>query len=263
MSGEALGISILASSALGLLGILLLYRGIKDHNMMRTLKDLPTYDVQAVSRGPTEVRGNAFLAQPQDRMRFHPITGEECVYYRVKVEYYQRGDESKWVTLFSRDFIREFMVSDRTGTILIKPDGAEFDIVRERSVEIGSTEQIPDQVRQFFDREGISPPKALLGLVRNELRIFDEYLPAGGKILVLGTADPLPIPHYVERNFEVSPFTIWKKGRKGQLHLTDRPEREALKKLSRKYVAYYFNGILCFIFSIISLILGFFVFINL
>jgi hypothetical protein len=67
----------------------------------------------------------------------------------------------------------------------------------------------------------------------------------------------------VERNFEVSPFTIWKKGKKGLLHVTDRPEREALKKLSKNFIAYYINGGLCFAFAVISLVLGFFVFLNL
>ncbi|MGA1848136.1 MAG: hypothetical protein ACMUHB_02235 [Thermoplasmatota archaeon] len=263
MQGEALGVSILGSVALTLLGIFLLYMGRKKHKLMRTMRDLPTFDVQAVSRGPTEVRGNAFLAQPQDRMRFHPITGEECVYYRARVEYYQRGDNAKWVTLWSRDFIREMLVSDRTGTILVRPDGAEFDMIRERSAEIGSTEQIPETIGDLFGREGISPPKSLFGSVRNDLRIFDEYVPVGGNILVLGTADPLPVPHYVRKNFEVSPYTIWKKGKNGLLQVTDRAEREILKKLSRSYVAFYINGVLCLIFALVGLIFGVFVFINL
>jgi hypothetical protein len=133
--------------------------------------------------------------------------------------------------------MREMLLSDRTGTIVVDPEGGEFDISMKRVAEMGSSEALTPAIAKFLIRENISPPETF-GIIRNELRISDSYIPVGQSILVVGEADPLPIPHYIDRRYEVSPLSIWKKG-PSPLYITDKKERDTLKDLNRSYIKFY------------------------
>ena len=183
--------------------------GAKNQRKYEFLKDPPHVWINGIPRGFVHVRGKAVPEAPL----VSPLTQSPCCYHRTTIERVVIGDANKpgsYQKLSDEFRDRQFFVDDGTGSVLVQPRGATYEIPKMFSGEIefgraGSEEPFlalsiqqttppaEENLRSYLSQHGISETngamrKRLPGGGSTETYRLTEYcVLAGEEVSVFGT----------------------------------------------------------------------------
>ncbi|WP_254837774.1 DUF3592 domain-containing protein [Natronomonas marina] len=176
--------------ALGGLG--LVKTGFTRRKQRTLMRDTPTEDVEALSVGPSEVKGSALAADGPIQA---PFSDEECVVADYEIEEYDDNDDDpgNWHTVESGVLHTPFLVDDGTGRVRVEPhDEATYELDPDdwTTTYVDSGDRGPAPVQQFVDAtEGLSYPADATGK-DNDRRYKQNLVRDKESVYVFGTAQP-------------------------------------------------------------------------
>ena len=135
-----------------LVGAIVFFLGFRTYRELRVVADTPLAPVRSLPMGLVHVRGKA---TGDDRLT-SPLTRIPCYYYKVQVEKYVKKDKgSSWESVRTDTEERPFYLDDSTAKVLVNPHGAEYDVPRTFSGEIG---QYSSQAHSVDPTLGVAGP---------------------------------------------------------------------------------------------------------
>jgi hypothetical protein len=167
-------------------GIYLFLRGFRMLQQKRLILNTPLSKIRSASVGLVEVNG---MAKGPQTIRAG-ITGEPCYYYRARAWLKsESGNQGQWEQVADETVYVPFFVDDSTGRMLVYPQGARLDVHRNFKEEYGgsffsSRELVPESVRQFMLRHGIS--------TTGTVRLEEQCILPGYPLFVFGTLGENP-----------------------------------------------------------------------
>jgi hypothetical protein len=164
-------------------GIKIFFSGFSLLRQRRLIENIPTSTVRGMAMGLVEVCGKARASA----LLKSPLTMTDCVYYRYSVEEYkQQGKHARWVKIDSGNSgTHPFSLDDGTGSVLVHPEFAQFEMEVDYKFENGWRNPLPERLTEFMDSRNLSY-KAFLG--QRRLRFNEWYIMPGQEVYVLGTA---------------------------------------------------------------------------
>jgi E3 ubiquitin ligase len=177
-------------------GVFLFLQGFRMLRFKRLILNTPLSKIHSASIGLVEVTGTPVGPQVLSA----PITGDPCYYYRARAwQWEEAGKDSKWRQVLDESMYVPFFLEDGTGKVLIDPQGAEMDVHRNFSDEIGtsffgSRDLLPDNIRNFLVQRGLVP--------YNKIKLEESIIKPEFPLFVFGTLGEnrtmeswLPLPH--------------------------------------------------------------------
>jgi hypothetical protein len=162
-------------------GAVLFFKGFSMLRFKRLILDTPLSRIHSASIGLVEVTGTPVGPY----ILSAPITGDPCYYYRVRAwQWVESGKEHEWKSVLDESLHVPFFLEDSTGRALIDPQGADLDVHKSFSDEVGAS---------FFRTPGMMPPNVLKflatrGLVPEEkIKLEERIIPQGLPLFVFGT----------------------------------------------------------------------------
>ncbi len=120
-------ISPILPIALVLVGVILFIVGFVKYRKFRLLVDTPRVPIRSVSMGLSHVAGTSVGGQPLTS----PLTQVPCYYFEVTVEKQVKKDNQEtWERTHHERAEVPFYLQDETGTILVNPQQAEYNLPR-------------------------------------------------------------------------------------------------------------------------------------
>jgi hypothetical protein len=161
-------------------GLVLFYRGFKILQRKRLILNTPTSKIRSASLGLVEVSGLAVGPYTIQA----PVSSKACYYYRTLAWELQKSDKhQKWKKVADESLHVPFYLNDGTGLLMVNPHGAETDLHRdfrkEYSNSFFSTEEMPQAVRQFLLRYGVSG--------EHKVRLEEYCIKPKNALFILGT----------------------------------------------------------------------------
>lgn len=114
--------------------------GFRRFSHYRLIADTPTALIRSAPQGYVEISGQV-IAGEGGQLR-SPLSGRPCVWYRIKIDRYQRNSNNKggrWRSVRRETSTQWFQINDGTGTCLIDPEGAHAS-TQQKKVWFGSSE---------------------------------------------------------------------------------------------------------------------------
>ena len=109
------------------IGVILFIFGFVKYREYRVLADTPQVPIRSVAMGLSHVLGTSTGGQPLTS----PLMQVPCYYYEVKVEKkVKRDNRETWEETHKERAEVPFYLQDETGTILVDPQNAEFNLPR-------------------------------------------------------------------------------------------------------------------------------------
>jgi E3 Ubiquitin ligase len=172
---------VLACIAGTVIGAVLFFNGFRMLRFKRMILNTPLSRIHSASIGLVEVTGTPVGPYVLSA----PITGDPCYYYRVRAWQWVESENShQWKSVLDESLHVPFFLEDSTGRVLVDPQGADLDVHRSFSDEIGAS---------FFRTPGLVPPNVLKflatrGLVPAEkIKLEERTIPQGFPLFVFGT----------------------------------------------------------------------------
>jgi hypothetical protein len=161
-------------------GLVLFCRGFRLLQRKRLILNTPTSKIRSASLGLVEISGLA--AGPYTIPT--PLTGKASYYYRtIAWELQNSGKNQEWKKVADETLHVPFYLDDGTGLVMVNPQGAETDLHRdfreEYSNSFFSTEEMPQAVRGFLLRHGVSGER--------KVRLEEYAIKPKNALFVLGT----------------------------------------------------------------------------
>jgi E3 Ubiquitin ligase len=168
--GWVLGIAVLT-----LVGLAISFRELRNiislwRTPLRTINALPP-------QGLVKVTGRAVQATTTS-----PISRTQCLVWKAKVVDVKGKGLSE--TLYKGSSFEPFEISDPTGTLVIRPKGADLSLKHVRRDNSNWLESLGSESRQAMDRLGIDTRNWLGG--NKNLEVSESYLSLENPIYVLG-----------------------------------------------------------------------------
>lgn len=111
-------------------GIVVMFFGFREWNKFRKVADIPTSKARSMAAGLVELNGNVV---PIQKLK-SPISGADCVYYKVEHQVYVRNKRGgSWVTTSVKKDFQNFYLKDETGKVEIDPRLADIDIPSDKT----------------------------------------------------------------------------------------------------------------------------------
>jgi len=181
----------------GLFGVLLLcaglymfYNSLKNLKLKRLIENVPTSKMRSVAMGLVELKGKIEVS---DKVLEDPFDKKKCVFWRVHIEErVKRGKHGRWITRHKAKGQVPFFISDDSGSVLIKLEGANMDDVKRDSqyeTALLFSDKLPLNVRNYCNKNRIRFRGLFGGKKRMRCRV--TYLEPNNNIYVLGHARPL------------------------------------------------------------------------
>jgi len=219
--------------------------GFSEYQRFQLVRGTPTSKVRSMAMGMVEIVGQAVDA---GELLASPVTGEDCLFYKYKVEEYQQnGDDKDWVTIDEGVEGTSFYVQDDTGSVLVDPRGADLRVEQDQNVHVDGAESPPPPIQQFIDRntELDSEDTAMeLGPVSldtgNDRRYTEWFVTPGEQVYVMGEAMDRPSFEGSAQNEEniivtADEDTSW-------FTISDSSEKEFIGDLKRNLLLYFVGG---------------------
>ena len=192
-------------------GAFAIARGRKRRHQRVTMAETETTDALRVTPGPVELVGRA--VPTEDGPLRAPFSDDDCLaaYWEIE-EWEESGKHSSWDTEGSGYLSTPFYVDDGTDRVLVRPDGATFDIDRhaEPVVEVGADEEPPRAIREFLDLDSTpgDPDRALIealdwGQQIGDRRYRQDLIRPGEQVYVHGTATRVGAREFGGNDFEL------------------------------------------------------------
>lgn len=157
------------------------YQGFRMLRFKRMILNTPLSRIHSASVGLVEVMGTPV----GPHVLTAPVTGEPCYYYRVQAwQWVDTGKQHSWKSVLEESLFVPFYLEDSTGRILIDPKGAELDVHRSFSDEIGASffrtrDLLPPHLQNFLVKRGLVPYE--------KLKLEERIIPQGMPLFVFGT----------------------------------------------------------------------------
>jgi len=121
-------------SAIGaVMGIVWFFAGFRELKLKRIMQDTPTCTIATGAVG-TNVEVKGFVVAEKDKLVVAPITGKECAFYHLEIQYVQDPKEDSWVTVDQFFSDEGFYLDDQSGAVaLVLVDGAKINHKEEPS----------------------------------------------------------------------------------------------------------------------------------
>ncbi|MGM5488398.1 MAG: GIDE domain-containing protein [Nanobdellota archaeon] len=226
---------LIYSGGAAALGVYFFFKGWHWKREVQIIRNTPTSKIRSLAMGRVEIYGDVIPIQ----MVKSPFSNQDCVYCRWTVEEYVRTKNSgHWRTIKRGTVSREFYVKDDTGQVLVNPDGAEIDIpyTYQYGNQFGSG--IPQAAQQFLESQKIRRR----GLLFNRtLRLREYFLSPEDKVYILGTCGDNPNVQDGTSTTNTGDLMI-QKGKSAWYYISDRSEKEILKKFIWKVRGGLFGG---------------------
>ena len=179
--------SALNALCFSIFGIGAFFWGFMRFRRKRLIENIPTSTIRGMAMGLVELIGKA--VKQIDLVS--PFTNLECVYYKYRIERYQRsGRSSRWVTIASGDSsFAPFFLDDGSGRVLVSPQGAEMILSADYEFTTGLGKALPGALIQFMERSNISY-RNIFGY--DSLRFTEWHLLPGDTVYVMGAAMKSP-----------------------------------------------------------------------
>jgi hypothetical protein len=218
-------------------GMWLFFNGFLWLQQKRMIENTPTSKIRSLAMGNVEVYGEVL---PQKKMLKSPLLGKDCVYYdyRIQEEMHAR-DYTYWATIKKGQKAVEFMLRDSTGEVLVNTKGAKIEIPGEYEY-LPQSGKIPERMIKYFIRNDIRY-KGLFGFNR-QLRIVERNIEPKDKLYIMGTAGDNPYVEDTTAQKNEEDIMIQKGGVGTIYYISDRPEKEILKKLNWKVLGGLLGG---------------------
>lgn len=174
---------VLLGAAGSAAGVYLFYIGFRMLRFKRMILDTPLSRIHSASIGLVEVTG--FPVGPY--VLSAPITGDPCFYYRVRAWQWvesESGKSHEWKSVLDESLFVPFFLEDGTGRVLIDPKGADMDVHKSFSDEIGASifltrDLVPPNIRDFLAKRGLVPAE--------KIKLEERIIPRGYPLFVFGT----------------------------------------------------------------------------
>lgn len=162
-------------------GTVAFYQGFRMLRFKRMILNTPLSRIHSASVGLVEVMGTPV----GPHVLTAPVTGEPCYYYRVQAwQWADTGKEHSWKSVLDESLFVPFYLEDSSGRVLIDPKGAELDVHRSFSDEIGASffrtrDLLPPHLQNFLVKRGLVPYE--------KLKLEERIIPQGMPLFVFGT----------------------------------------------------------------------------
>lgn len=199
--------------------LLFLSNGIGLFRKRMLIKNMPTSKIRSIAMGLVEVYGEVIPIK--DNILKSPFTNQDCIYYKCTITL---GKEN----YFEEDIIK-FYLKDETGTVLVDPTGANFNLD-------------PSKTFEYHTKRGSAPPQTIIDfLKKNNFNtetylspetIYIEYLiKTRDKLYIIGTA--IDSPHVEDgTEKEGMPDIMITEGKNEKFYyISDSPEKKVLKTM--------------------------------
>ena len=97
----------------------------------RTIEDIPTSKIRSAHQGYVELVGMAEAVGEENTLR-GALSHQPCIWYDYRIERYQSGKKSQWVTVEKGESDTVFRLQDTTGECLVDPAGADVSTTTRR-----------------------------------------------------------------------------------------------------------------------------------
>jgi hypothetical protein len=220
-------------------GIFLFFMGMHWYREKSLIENTPTSKIRSIAMGRVEIYGEVVPAEK--KVLHSPLSGKECVYYRYAVEEYRsQGKYSSWVVVQGGEDRINFFLQDKTGAVLVDPNKAEIEIPKSFNFQSGLGKDPPKLVVDFLQAHGMSF-EGFLGI--NKRMRFTEYLIApGDKFYIMGTAGDNPFVEEGAAKESAEDIMIQKGGRSNFYYISNKAEKDVLKKFTWKTIGGLLGG---------------------
>jgi hypothetical protein len=170
------------------IGTYLFFNGFRMLRYKRLILNTPLSRIHSASIGLVEVTGTPI----GPKTLAAPVTGTACYFYRVKAwQWQESGKDHEWKQVLDESLYLPFFLEDSTGRMLIDPQGADMDVHRSFSDEIGasffrSRDLLPENIRDFLVKRGLVPYE--------KIKIEERVIQPGFPLFVFGTLGDNPAP---------------------------------------------------------------------
>lgn len=177
---------VLACLAGTAIGPVLFFKGFRMLRFKRMIVNTPLSRIHSASIGLVEVSGTPVGPYVLSA----PITADPCYYYRVRAwQWVEDGNSHYWKSALDESLYVPFFLEDSTGRVLIDPQGADLDVHKSFSDEIGaslfrSSDLIPPHIRDFLLKRGLAGYE--------KLKLEEQIVPQGFPLFVFGTLGENP-----------------------------------------------------------------------
>jgi hypothetical protein len=179
-----------------IVGLSMIYDGVRKYLLIQKIKDTPTSKVDAAAVGLVELAGKAECHIPIAS----PITKNRCAYWRVLAQYFQPGKGGgRWVEFFRASSGSLFYLQDDTGKMLVDPNNAQVEIPSDNlfqgcisgTGEFGMAHtQMEKRVLDYIDSLDDKGKKAYMKFQHEDVRVYEYFIAEGDTLFVLGSAEP-------------------------------------------------------------------------
>ncbi len=231
----------LMAAAFMLIGGFVFFLGFFKWRKLCVIRDIPRSKIRSMAMGIVEIHGHVEV----DQVILSPFSKTECVFYKWVIKEYResstssgKGTTRKWEEVGSGEWSVPFFAKDETGTVLVKPDKAEFDVAYKNAFYqkskglVASLKAIPkiiDALKSFdpadpnslsFDDSDLEPMSSRQGLqsIRaGDRKYFEYYIKPRDNLFVIGTAandSAAPDNVVIRKGVNEKTFIISDKGEK-------------------------------------------------
>lgn len=172
---------VLLAAAGSVAGVYLFFNGFRLLRFKRMILNTPLSRIHSASIGLVEVTG----IPVGPCVLSAPITGDPCFYYRVRAwQWVESGKEHQWKSVLDESLFVPFFLEDSTGRVLIDPQGADMDVHKSFSDEVGASifltrGLVPPNVRDFLAKRGLVPTE--------KIKLEERIITKGFPLFVFGT----------------------------------------------------------------------------
>lgn len=180
VDSEGISPSVLAMLGVAL-GVWLFFCGFRMLRYKRLILNTPFSKIRSASIGLVEVSG----APTGPQTIAAAITGEPCYYYRARAwQYNDTGKGGKWAQVVDESLFVPFFLDDGTGKVLVNAQGAQLDVHRSFSDELGTSllgkdSPVPESVRNFIIGHGLA--------TGDKIRLEEHIIKPDFPLFVFGT----------------------------------------------------------------------------
>jgi Ca2+/Na+ antiporter len=224
------------------IGTLFFIVGFKWFMTKRLLEDLPTSTIRSIAMGLVEINGKAVPCK-QTRMLRGPFTNKACVHYECTVERLIRNNNNsdEWKLLKKEEKGNYFYLQDSTGKVLINVKGAKYEVSADFELQIDVlSKDMPDALNKYLETRHLKTHDVIK--YKSRLRFTEYDIVVCDKLFVLGSAERNP---FVDKNLseaDVDNIMIAKGDNRDKFIISEKSEKELLKKLTKNSFLGIFGG---------------------
>tara|TARA_B100000575_G_scaffold136178_1_gene108552 strand:+ start:30 stop:893 length:864 start_codon:yes stop_codon:yes gene_type:complete len=221
-------------------GLTTSFNSLKNLEVKRVLKNVPTSKIRSLSMGLVELKGKI---QVKGKILKDPFDDKECVYWRIHIqELVKSGKTRKWVTRHKAKDQVPFLISDQTGFVLIYLDDVNMnDVKRDKQYDLATffSDEIPPIVKDYCRKYNVKLKGWFGG--KKRLRLTIKYLEPDDDIYILGNARPVLKD---ELKYSKNAFAVIDMSKRGLFIISDKSEKELIDENGGQSFAVPFGIIL-------------------